>query len=196
MKKKHYHKGIMCQLGFHKFGRSEAKIVLGGKAGKLIARVCEKCGHKKDKGYFVADLVPYSSNKVSINKNNKEEKNKLNKHNVNGRAGEAGEDGVGGRNSGYFEFIDGYVVEKGVKRKITKEDRRKLEKDMGKSIKQLNSILDGLNGGFGSVLNNQNISDFRSFREISSGYGYCVCRSGGWNSKRSHCKACKRNIRT
>ena len=61
---KKYHKGILCQMGLHKWEECEAKYVQGGQAGRLVGKICGKCGFKSSDGYFIADLKPLKSAKM------------------------------------------------------------------------------------------------------------------------------------
>lgn len=211
--KKQYHKGILCQLGFHKWGRVGTRMTMEGRAGKIIGKVCYKCGFKSGKGYFVADPIksPFAT-KVPIKKIIDRPSD------LDGTVSyERPPDPTDGSDGGlkfpsmnrHFINGQGWVIENGVKRKMTDADIKKLEKEMGRVMGQLTNDLGGIKnldlkslfshrGNFTSLTSSMSSSVGQKKPFISSAENlmYCTCENGEWNKSGSHCKACKRKVRT
>ena len=117
MSKKHYHKGMLCQMNFHKWGESEANLVMEGKAGKLIARVCKRCGYKDGEGYFIADKETDATSSGTFPRNAI--------HNTDG----------------FFNGQNGWTIIDGIKTPMTSKDIEKLNNSIGELTQDVRNNL-------------------------------------------------------
>lgn len=187
MKNKHYHKGILCQFGFHKWGESDAKLVMEGRAGRLIARICDKCGHKSSKGYFIADSIKKTTGTFNVTSSNStpEQLDDMLAEDPIGSYGSGGGGNVGKTNkkkNTIFDFNDGkgWIIEGGVKRPMSDEDMKDFNKKMSKFTGALSNYL--------SLPMDSFVGDREkpaSKLSVNNNSKYCTCDSGSWNKIRT-----------
>ncbi len=215
MKDKNYHKGVLCQLGFHKFEKTVTYREVDGRKGKLVKMTCGKCGIDKSKGnYFESTPTAYSTSTSSRPLRKGMTVNVPINKIVTKKDGVKPSDNIHGMKDINISSIlngrigEGWIIENGVRRKMNDEERRKLKIQIDAVVGELNNemrkmrenIRKRMGGVFvGSVgkQNSLNESPFSvSDLEFGSQSGHCTCRSGKWNTGVSHCKACKRAVKT